>query len=52
MENGGGGASLSRVISDCIRALRAFEVVYKVGGRMMQNLTNRSDRCNHAGGWG
>ena len=44
---GGGLPSLRRILQDYKKALRVFGVL-EYGGRMVPEVTNRNDHCNHA----
>ena len=46
----GNVTSLRRIIQDYDKALRAFGVVYRAGGKMIPGLANRSEHRNHAEG--
>ena len=39
-----------RIVQVCNKALCAFGVVYRAGGKMVPGLSNRSEHRNHAEG--
>ena len=45
-----GVPSSRRICDDCDRALAAFGIVYRAGGKMVPQLANRSGHRNHAAG--
>ena len=47
---GGNVPSSRRIIQDCDKALIAFGIVFRAGGKMVPGLANRSGHRNHAAG--